>query len=741
MGIFISAISRKNTPVTRMVKEKLNSGELETNLNTDYDDVIVYSNKTQTTCIVNFVTENVIYKAEQTYFLSDTAGFSAIQGDIILRNTELTDMDFLSASEVYGFLDRDGFEVFKSKTSGSYSVIYANGEQFIAGNDSMGIEHIYYAQTDEYIFISNRIRFIRCFLGDKAHTDLLTLSNIALMGSVLGVDTSVKEIKKIPQGSYITVNDGIFHLHKNDLFFYNNPEVSEECERDFIGFIKKELNVCTNKVSAVLKKSENFSLALSGGKDSRSMLAMLFRIKDKKDISVFTNGYDNHPDVVVAKMIAEHYNLQHTVNTPKVPEDVSFKKILEKLMGSVFQTDGMIGLFDAKGDKISMPFNLALPGHINELFRSHTNKSIKISSLNDVINYYKNIHLYDPLNMMLPPLLDEFKKKFSERAEYYAAAGMSFEDVNNTYFICDRVPNWVGYLLRTDGYSLTQLQAVNNDRLIQAFYRDGCTETKKAELLHFITMKEYGDNWLVECPFAAQQWSPALAPWAEGVNITSPAVPVPPDIPQFGTWQHKLNSSPELKMKLLDIFMSFPNSDIWQMFDKDRVIQSLMSNKLSYTPLISMYGFINMFFYYHSIELPVKIKSDKRKVKPKNAAIRLSEGSTIMEYDNNNLKKFESYDEFKASGLANRYRFIVSPKATDICLMLEPPNLLKENEELKHTIKEIEKSVSNLSEENEKLQHTINEIRSSASFRFARKLSVAGERVKPIKILAKRIIK
>lgn len=740
MGIFISAISKNKTSVTKMVAAKLNSGELEANLNTDYDDLIVYSNKTETTCIVNFVTKNTIYKAEQTYYLSDTAGFSAIQGDIILRNTELTDMDFLSANEVYRFLDRDGFEAFKSKTSGSYSVIYANGEQFIAGNDSMGIEHIYYAQTDEHIFISNRIRFIRLFLADKAHTDLLTLSNIALMGSVLGVDTSVKEVKKIPQGSYITVNDGIFHLHKNDLFFYNNPEVSEECERDFTGFIKKELNVCTNKVSAVLKKSDNFSLALSGGKDSRSMLAMLFRIRDKKDISVFTNGYDNHPDVVVAKMIAEHYNLRHTVNTPKAPKDISAKEILEKLMGSVFQTDGMIGLFDAKGNKISLPFNLALPGHINELFRSHTNKSIKISSLNDVINYYKNIHLYDPLNMMLPPLLDEFKRKFTERAEYYAATGMSFEDVNNTYFISDRVPNWVGYLLRTDGYSLTQLQAVNNDRLIQAFYRDGCAEMRKAELLHFIIMKEYGDNWLVECPFAAQQWSPLLTPWAEGVNITSPAVPVPPDIPHFGTWQHKLNSSPELKVKLLDIFMSFPNSDIWQMFDKDRVIRSLMSDRLSYTPLISMYGFINMFFYYHSIELPVKIKSGDRKVKPKNVVIRLSEGSTIMEYDNNNLKKFESYDELKESGLAGQYRFTISPKAADICLKPDTTvqtgkstDAVEKNENLRQKL--LEKT-----NENERLRATITEIRESASFRLAKKLSLAGNRVKPIKNLAKKLL-
>ncbi len=129
----------------------------------------------------------------------------------------------------------------------------------------MGIKHIYYAQTSKHIFISNRIRFIKLFLGNEAHTDLITLSNIALMGSVIGVDTSAKEVKKIPQGSYITVDNGTFGLHKNDLFFYNDPEVFEECEKDFTGFVKKELNVCTNKIIAALKNTKNFSLGLSGG--------------------------------------------------------------------------------------------------------------------------------------------------------------------------------------------------------------------------------------------------------------------------------------------------------------------------------------------------------------------------------------------------------------------------------------------------------------------------------------------
>lgn len=709
--------------------QKLNSGELETNLNTDFDDLSVYFNNSDTIGIVNFITENLIYKAEQTYTPPPPhmKGYAALQGDIIFRNTELADMNFLSAAEAYEILDHYDFDTFKSKVSGSYSIIYTKDNYFVSGNDSMGIEHIYYAQTAEHIFISNRIRFIQIFLGNKAHPDLFALSNITLMGSTLGNDTSINEIKKIPQGSYITVENGNFHLHKKDLFFYNNPDVSEACKSDFTGFVRKELNVCINKMSAVLKRTDNFSLGLSGGKDSRMMLAMLFQIKDKKDIHIFTNGYDNHPDVVVAKMIAKHYNLHHTVNTPKAPTELSVREILEKLMGSVFQTDGMIGLFDAKGNRASSPCNLTLSGHINELFRFHTKESIKISSLDDIINYYKTIHLYDPLGMMRAPLLEEFNKKFTERAEYYNASGMSLEDLNETYFVCDRVPNWVGYLLRTDGYAQSQLQVVNNDRLIQAFYRDGCTKMRKAELLHFITLKEFGDKWLIECPFAAQQWNPALISYEKNINFLTPAIPVPSDIPQFGTWQHKLNSSLEFKTKLLDIFLSYPHSEIWQLFDKDKVIRSLLSSKLSYTPLISMYGFINMFFFYHNIELPIKIQSCNRKTKSQNTVIRLNEGSTIYEYDNHSLKRFTSFEEFKASGMATQYRFPISSKSAEISTTPDSPNT--------------DAIITNLKNRNEKLEKTINEIKASTSFRLARKLSATGNKIKPIKKIVKHFMK
>lgn len=67
MGIFISIISKRKEPVKTMIMQKLNSGELETNLNTDFDDLSVYFNNSDTIGIVNFITENLIYKAEQTY--------------------------------------------------------------------------------------------------------------------------------------------------------------------------------------------------------------------------------------------------------------------------------------------------------------------------------------------------------------------------------------------------------------------------------------------------------------------------------------------------------------------------------------------------------------------------------------------------------------------------------------------------------------------------------------------------
>lgn len=663
MGVFVAAIAKKNSSVKQMVLSKIKNRELESNLNTEYDVLDVFFSKNERACVVDFATDCILYSAEDSFFIGED-GYVAIQGDILTRHTDYSNDDFLKASDVYSMLSLKSYRDFKEETSGTYSIVSVNNDgDVLAFNDSISFEHLYYAENNEYVFISNRIRLIRCFLGKQAHVDLYTLSNIVLIGSVVGTGTSIQEIKRLPQGSCINVRNGKLEIKSDPLFFYNDPEVTQECQIDFTGFVKKELTVCANRMAAALKHVDNFSFALSGGKDSRALLAMLMSIKPSKEINVFTNGYENHPDVVAAKLISEHYGFHHTINIPKPSAQLSVNQFMQKLMGSVFQTDGMIGLFNAKENTGCNLMNVSFPGHVNEVFRRFAKPSVKINSLDDIKNYYKTIHLYDPLEIMTDELLSKFDNQFSERAQALDSSELSLEDNVDTYFICDRLPNWSGYLLRQDGYAQDQIQILNNDRLIKAFYMNGGAELREIELLHFLMIKDFSDKWLVETPFAVQQWNPNLLPYASGANISNKGIPLPDNIPLHGTWQHMINNSADLKIKLFEILLSFPDSEIWQLYNKDKVLKSLMMTNISYTPMLSLYGFLNMFFYNHNIEIPMKLKSDMRRTHINNVLIKNDSGSGIYKYDNNCIHLFKSYDELISQGYKDFYRIPASPYA------------------------------------------------------------------------------
>lgn len=142
------------------------------------------------------------------------------------------------------------------------------------------------------------------------------------------------------------------------------------------------------------------------------------KTKYANKVNVFTNGYSNHPDIIVAKMIAEHYNLNHTINVPssEPTQQISIEEFMRKIMGSVYQTDGTIELFNAKGYERASSIPLAFPGHINEVFGGFTNKNVNINSLDDCVNYYKTIHLYDPMKAIKSFLLGIFEQKFRNHA-------------------------------------------------------------------------------------------------------------------------------------------------------------------------------------------------------------------------------------------------------------------------------------------------------------------------------------
>lgn len=599
MGVYVCVISKTKRDIKSIIESRL--AELEENLNTDFRNRYIYSSDNGSAVLVDFAVGSKILDADKEFYVCDE-GALTIQGNLLPKAYDIQEMDFINAEETYNALRDNDIENFRDSFIGDYSIVkLCSDSRVYAVNDRLSAENVFYSEDGEYIYISNRIRFIR-ILRQKSTVNLTTLSNICLMGYSIGTETSINEIERLPQGSYISIYNGRLSIFGNELFFWND-KTTKFAMSEFRIFFQNEITACANRIIAYVKKGNTLNIGLSGGKDSRALVSMIMKAGYKNQLTLFTNGYETHPDVTVAKMISEHYNIPHKINITKPGAIMSKESYFRKLKGSVFQTDGMIGLFNAKGNE--QVKNDRVDFYTNEVFRGYAHNR-QINTFKEASDYFKTIHLFDPLDVMNPELKNYFSQMLEERTKKMADAYMTPKDAVDSYYICDRLPNWNGYLARTDNYANPQISIMNNDALIKAFWQPGMADERSMELCHFLTMTDF-DPWLAECPFAEQVWDSRLKKYSGNIKINSEKVPLPEGIPMHGSWQHLISNSPEVKNEMAEILSSFDNSEIWTMYKKDKIINAVRNNTFSYTPMISIYGFINMFFYYHQIEVNMKL--------------------------------------------------------------------------------------------------------------------------------------
>jgi hypothetical protein len=88
-----------------------------------------------------------------------------------------------------------------------------------------------------------------------------------------------------------------------------------------------------------------------------------------------THGFDRHPDVVIAGMIAGRLGVEHTVTEPRLPGAPDEADVLGRLRSAVLVSDGMLSAFENLGSWVhpEEPAAVARPvqagGHGGELLR------------------------------------------------------------------------------------------------------------------------------------------------------------------------------------------------------------------------------------------------------------------------------------------------------------------------------------------------------------------------------------
>jgi hypothetical protein len=112
---------------------------------------------------------------------------------------------------------------------------------------------------------------------------------IVLIGHTIGTRTLYKNIKQVPSASKVIVNVDECNYYFERYWDYYQPidETIDSVEKAAIGLYEK-LDVSFSKIDF----DKKYIMGISGGMDSRITLAFLSKYINKKDLDLFTYGFD-----------------------------------------------------------------------------------------------------------------------------------------------------------------------------------------------------------------------------------------------------------------------------------------------------------------------------------------------------------------------------------------------------------------------------------------------------------------
>lgn len=555
-----------------------------------------------------FSKDTVFYRDNEQYSISEgSQQFSAIQGFCWNKN-DGNKTRVISIKDVQKRLIEPNvnYRLIQHDLSGEYSFFVRNKEgKVVSFNDNFGIENISYYEDKELFVLSNREEFVKIG-ASLSNYNYSVLCQFPLVGYRLLDEGVIESIMKLPPGGVLTFSpDKWLDIKKEHPVYLRKEEMSFITRgKRFEDLIEASIEEVKSNLFAVVNSGNTIPLGLTGGKDSRLTLAFCDYFGLNDSIDAFTNGHQKHPDVEVAKKIADIYGLNHRVNSPafsttSIPY-VSANELFHRMAVHVFRTDASFGLWDLKS-RGNSGYGLALSGFLGEVFKSYLKKPLNSS---DKLSPKEFITFFDPLNIVDKEVKNEIDAKLKDKLWAFKELGYELSDIPDLYYAVVRVPQWLGAARLVDGYSIQSVSIVNSLSLSQLAMNLPSDE-RRMDIIHYELIKILSPR-LLKIPFAMQSWDQNLEKFGAIPEVFSSPVTPRGNIPWAGSWQFSLNENPFFRKIIIEFVEATKQSQLWEYIDREKLLVLLKDKVFSTFELVSVYGLVTALMRESDYILPEK---------------------------------------------------------------------------------------------------------------------------------------
>ncbi|KRB81320.1 hypothetical protein ASE00_15120 [Sphingomonas sp. Root710] len=544
-----------------------------------------------------FATTTHFYSAERQVWQADGKGVCVIHG--LIWRIAADGPRLLDAADVAALLDRPD-AAWPDDISGEYAVarLHADGT-LIAFSDRAGLHQLFHGSAGSYVAAS-RAALVAAVTGDRTPNPD-GLSWLPAMGYRAGTATAYRAVTQLAQGHVLTIGPDHQTIRPA-----SSPVIGFSADRGYSPALDAVLDKGIVQARAAIRLGVGadgpIDLPITGGKDSRVILALCLAEGLRDRLRLFTRGYAGHPDVIAGQGIAEALGLPHRREPPHGSDEPAYwsrAHFFGKLMAQTWQTDGMVGGWDLiLGERVAA--ETLITGHMGEVLKAYSKRPLPEGIL-DPVAMVRLQAPFDPMGLLLPEARERLCEQLGDQMELARRDGAGEADLPDIFYYRNRIPNWLGAIRAIKSFERQPVVPLGAPALLGLAFRL-TAEERKAELLHYKIVERCAPD-LLGLPFAMQRWDARLP----GAPQTDPVLPGADAPPVFGNWQFSLNHNAAIRAALAAEVEARPDLTLWRSIDRAVLLDRLRNRRLDYFDGISMLGLVVAMFQESGLVQPTKI--------------------------------------------------------------------------------------------------------------------------------------
>lgn len=546
-----------------------------------------------------FATRTHFYMPEQQVWQAPGAGACIIHG-LVWRLRDGTS-ELLDAQAVAALLDRPG-AVLPADVAGEYAIVRLHPDGSLdAFADRPGLHQLFHA-ADGAPVVANRAGLVAAVLGDST-PDPAAARWLTAVGYRVGTATAYKAVTQLGQEKRLGFgSDG-----RMAMAAMADPIIRLDGERGYAKSLDPLLDEGIAQAQAAIRlaipQDGPIDLPITGGKDSRVILALCLAAGLRGRLHLFTRGYQGHPDVVAGAGIAAALGLPHRREAPHGSDDAavwSRARFFDTVAAQAWQSDHMVGGWDLiLGTRIAA--ETIISGHMGEVLKAYSKKPLPEGRL-DPAAMVRLQAPFDPMGLLRPDARAAIEAELLAQMDEARGQGAREGDLPDLFYYRNRLPNWLGAIRAIKSFERQPVVPLGAPALLRLAFRL-TPEERKHDLLHWLIIRRCAPE-LLPLPFAFQSWDPALG---ADVPYATPVLPAAGAPPAFGNWQYSLNSNASIRAALAAEVAAQGDLALWQSIDRDVLIDRLHQRRLDYFDGISMLGLMIAMIQERGQGRPVKV--------------------------------------------------------------------------------------------------------------------------------------